>query len=111
MATPRSADVRDPLLAEALLRHEGQWVPMFLARAALGLTSVVWVSTAPDGAGSVALLSPVEASAWLRSRGDTKGSARVSGTPSPGSAWAVGLGASGASVWSLAMTPILTRGG
>lgn len=111
MATPRSADVRDPLLSEALLRHEGAWVPMFLARAALGLTSVVWVATTADGAGSVALLSPVEASAWLKSRGDTKGAARVAGTPTPGSAWGVGVGAGGHAVWPIAMTPILTRGG
>lgn len=111
MATPRTADARDPLLADALFRHEAAWVPMFLARAALGLTSVVWVSTTPDGEGGVALLSPVEASAWLRARGDAKGSARVSGTPSPGSAWGVGVGASGHAVWSIAMTPILTRGG
>ena len=110
MATPRATDARDPLLAEALLRHEAAWVPMFLARAALGLSSVVWVATTADGVGSVALLSPVEASAWLRARGDTKGSARVSGTATPGSAWAVGVGASGHAVWSLAMTPILTRG-
>ncbi len=70
----------------------------------------MWVATTADGAGSVALLSPVGASAWLRARGDTKGSARVSGTATPGSAWAVGVGASGHAVWSLAMTPILTRG-
>ena len=110
MATPRSVDVRDPLLADVLFRHEGSWVPMFLARAALGLTSVVWVTSTPDQVGSVALLSPVEASAWLRGRGDTKGSARVAGTPSPGSAWGLGVVASGHSVWSIAMTPILTRG-
>lgn len=110
MATPRATDARDPLLSEALLRHEGAWVPMFLARAALGLSSVVWVTTTPDGAGSVALLSPVEASAWLRARGDGKSSARVAGTASPGSAWAVGVGAGGHAVWPLAMTPILTRG-
>lgn len=110
MATPRSADVRDPLLAEVLLRHEAGWVPLFLARAALGLTSVVWVTTAPEGVGSVALLSPVEASALLRARGDTKGSARVAGTPTPGSAWGVGAGAGGHAVWPVAMTPILTRG-
>jgi hypothetical protein len=110
MATTRAGDARDPALAEVLLRHEAAWVPMFLARAALGLTSVVWVSAGPAGAGGVALLSPVEASAWLRARGDTKGSARVAGTPSPGSAWGVGQGAGGHAVWSIAMTPILTRG-
>ncbi len=110
MATTRSAEVRDPLLADVLFRHEDRWVPMFLARAALGLTSVVWVTTTPDQVGSVALLSPVEASAWLRARGDTRGSARVAGTPSPGSAWGLGVGAGAHSVWSIAMTPILTRG-
>lgn len=107
MASTRSSEVRDPKSAEALQRHQGSWVPVFLARAAHGLTSVVVVSATADGAGSVALLSPVEASALLKSRGDSKGSARVSGTPSPGSAWAVGLGDGGHSVWSLAMTPIL----
>ena len=86
-------------------------MPVFLSRAALGLTSVLWVATSPDGAGSVAVLSPVEASALLRTRGDTKGSARVAGTPTPGSAWGVGVGASGHAVWAVAMTPILTRGG
>lgn len=107
MASPRSSDVRDPKITEALSRHQGSWVPVFLARAALGSTSVVVASTSSDGVGSVALLSPVEASALLKSRGDSKGSARVSGTPAPGSAWAIGLGDQGHAVWSLAMTPIL----
>lgn len=110
MAAPRARDARDPACTDALARLEPAWVPMFLARAALGLSSVVWVEVAADGAASVALLAPSEASAWLKARGDTKGSARVAGTPSPGTAWALGQTPGGHAVWSLAMTPILTRG-
>lgn len=104
MASPRTTEGKDPKLNEILKRDEGAWVPMFLARAALGLSSVVVVSE-----GGVALVSAVEASALLRKREDTRGSAKVSGTASPGAAWAVFLGASEHSVVSLAMTPILTR--
>jgi hypothetical protein len=111
MASPRASDVRDPRLIEALRRHEGAWVLGFLARAAHGLASVVVVSAAPEGTGSVALLSPTEASALLRKAGDTRGSARVAGTPSPGSTWCIGLLDGAHAVWSLAMTPILARGG
>jgi hypothetical protein len=107
VATTRAGDARDPLIVDAMRRHEGAWVPMFLARAAMGLSSVVCVGA--DGDGSVALLSPAEASAWLKARGDGKGAARVVGTPTPGSAWGVGLSAAGHAVWSIAMTPILTR--
>ncbi len=110
MATPRSSEVRDPKSTETLHLHRGSWVPVFLARAALGLTSVVVVAATPDGAGSVALLSSAEASALLKSRGDTKGSARVVGTPTPGSAWAIALGDSGQSVWAVAMTPFFAEG-
>ncbi|MEI8257255.1 MAG: hypothetical protein WCJ30_16395 [Deltaproteobacteria bacterium] len=111
MASPRTADHGDPKLADAIVRNEASWVPVFLARAALGLPSVVLVSATPDGAGSVAILSSVEASALLRKRGDNRGSAKVAGTASPGSAWCIGLGEGSQSVWSLAMTPILTRAG
>lgn len=109
MAT-RSSDARDPRHTEALRRHEPSWVPVFLARAAQGLTSVVLVATTSDGQGSVALLSPVEASALLRKMSDTRGSAKVAGTPSPGTTWCVGVADADHAVWSLAMTAILTRG-
>jgi hypothetical protein len=108
MALRPKAGTPDPQLSEALKRHEASWVPGFLARAAHGLTSVVVVSTTTDG---VALLSPVEASALLRRRDDARGSAKVAGTPSPGTAWAIGLSGAPHAVWSLAMMPFLTRGG
>lgn len=101
----KSSEGRDPRLVEVLARHKGAWVPAFLARAALGCASVVVVSC--DGDGSVALVSPAEASAWLKRRGDAKGAAKVAGTAVPGAAWAVGITAAGAVVWALAMGPFL----
>ncbi len=109
MASSRTIEHGDPQLVETIALHEASWVPVFLARAALGLPSVMLASPTPDGAGSVAILSPVEASALLRKRGDARGSARVAGTASPGSAWCIGVRDDTHSVWSLAMTPILTR--
>jgi hypothetical protein len=110
MATKRAGEARDPQVSETLRRHEGAWVPVFLARASLGLTSVVVASAEPAGVGSVALLSPAEASAWLKKAGQTRGSSLVAGTPSPGNTWCVGLAGGEYSVFGLAMTPILTRG-
>jgi hypothetical protein len=109
MTTSRPSERGDPQLAEAIARHEPSWVPVFLARAALGLSSVIVVSADPEGIGSVAILSAVEASALLRKRGDTRGSARVAGTASPGSAWCIGVRSDSHAVWSLPITPILTR--
>lgn len=111
MATPHASDHGDPLLAEAIAHHKAEWVPVFLARAAIGLASVVVASVTPSGAGSVAIVSAAEASALLRRRGDTRGAARVAGTPSPGFAWCVGLADATHTVSRLAMTPILTGGG
>lgn len=110
MAPRASSDARDPKHTEALRAQEPAWVPMFLARAAQGLTSVVLVATGADGGSTVALLAPVEASALLKRLGDTRGSAKVAGTPSPGTTWCVGLAGDEHAVWSLAMTAILSRG-
>lgn len=88
---------------DALHLHRPAWVPVFLARAALGVASVVVVSLAPEGLGSVALLSPAEASALLKGRNDARGAARIAGTATPGSAWGVALADGESTVWPIAM--------
>ena len=60
-----------------------------------------------DVEGAVALVSPAEASAWLKQRGDAKGAAKVVGTATPGSAWAVAVTPDGAVVSPVAVAPFL----
>lgn len=101
----RSTGARAPQLAEALARHRGAWAPGLVARASLGLASVLVVGE--DAEAPVALVSPAEASALLKQRGDAKGAAKVVGTATPGSAWAVALSPEGASVAPVAVGPFL----
>jgi len=110
MATARKGDGVDPVFVEVLRRHAGQWAPVLVARAAYGLTSVLAVSPEPAGVGAVAVLSSAEASVILRGRNETRGAARVVGTAAPGSAWAMGIGPGGVSVWSAALGPFLAGG-
>jgi hypothetical protein len=104
-APPRSSAGRAPQLTEALARHQSSWAPVFVARATLGLPSVLVVPE--DVAGAVALVSPAEASAWLKQRGDAKAAAKVVGTATPGSAWAVAVTPEGAVVSPVAVAPFL----
>jgi len=76
---------------------------VFVARAALGLASVLVVLD--DGA--VAVASPAEASAWLKQRGEAKGAAKVVGTATPGSAWVVTVALDAVAVSAVAMAPFL----
>lgn len=92
--------------AEALALHRSSWAPVLVARAALGLASVLVVTDAADGA--VAVVSPAEASAWLKQRGEAKAAARVVGTATPGSAWVVTVVPGGVTVSPAAMAPFLT---
>jgi hypothetical protein len=104
-APPRSSAGRAPQLTEALARHQSSWAPVFVARATLGLPSVLVVPE--DVAGAVALVSPAEASAWLKQRGDAKAAAKVVGTATPGSAWAVAVTPEGVVVSPVAVAPFL----
>ena len=90
-------------LSEALARHQSSWAPVFVARAALGLASVLVVSD--DG--PVAVVSLAEASAWLKQRGEAKGAAKVVGTATPGSAWVVTVTLDTVAVSAVAMAPFL----
>jgi hypothetical protein len=101
----RSAATNAHQLFEALTRHQASWAPVFVARAALGLSSVLVAPSEADGA--VAVLSLAEASAWLKQRGEAKGAAKVVGTATPGSAWVVTITADGAAVSAVAMAPFL----
>lgn len=76
---------------------------MLVARAALGLASVLVVTDA-----AVAVVSPAEASAWLKQRGEAKAAARVVGTATPGSAWVVTVSPGAVAVSPAAMAPFLT---
>ena len=106
MKTPsRSAAGNAHQLAEALARHQASWAPVFVARAALGLASVLVVHSEADGA--VAVVSLAEASAWLKQRGEAKAAARVVGTATPGSAWVVTVTSGGVAVTAAAMAPFL----
>lgn len=107
MASTRKAEGVDPVFVEVLRRHAGRWAPVLVARAAYGLTSILAVSPDPPGEGAVAVLSAAEASAILRGRNETRGAARVVGTAAPGSAWAMGLGPAGVTVWSAPLGPFL----
>ncbi len=97
---PRTASGDAHPSAGALALHRASWAPVFVARASLGLASVLVVT---DGA--VAVVSPAEASAWLKQRGEAKASARVVGTATPGSAWVVTVVPGGVAVAAAAMTP------
>lgn len=104
MKTPsRTAPGNARPLAEALAPHQSSWAPVLVARAALGLASVLVVTDGADGA--VAVVSPAEASAWLKQRGEAKAAARVVGTATPGSAWVVTLTPGGVAVTAAAMAP------
>jgi len=111
VAARKTEGPSDPVFREVLSRHVGQWAPVLVARAAYGLSSVLVVGVEPAGVGAVAVLSPAEASALLRARNETRGAARVVGTAAPGSAWAVGVSATGATVWSAALGPYLQAAG
>lgn len=101
----RTAPGAAPRTAEALALHRSSWAPVLVARAALGLASVLVVTEAADGA--VAVVSPAEASAWLKQRGEARASARVVGTATPGSVWVVSVSPDGVAVTSAAMAPYL----
>ncbi len=105
MKTPPRAAGRVPQVAEALARHKASWAPVFVARAALGLPSVLVVAEDVDA--PVAVTSPAEASALLKQRGDARASAKVVGTATPGSAWAVAVTSEGVAVSPVAVAPYL----
>lgn len=92
-------------LSEALTRHQASWAPVFVARATLGLSSVLVVRSEADA--PVAVVSLAEASAWLKQRGEAKGAAKVVGTATPGSAWVVTVTVDGAAVSAVTMAPFL----
>lgn len=102
----RSPSGNAPPPAAALTRHRSSWAPVLVARAALGLPSVLVVTDAADA--DVAVVSPAEASAWLKQRGEAKAAARVVGTATPGSAWVVTVSPGGVAVSPAAMGPFLT---
>lgn len=106
MKTPsRSAAGHAHQLSEALARHQSSWAPVFVARAALGLSSVMVVPDDADGA--VAVVSLAEASAWLKQRGEAKSAAKVVGTAAPGSAWVITVTLDAVAVSAVAMAPFL----
>lgn len=105
MKTPSRDVRRAPQAAEALALHKDTWGRVFVARAALGLPSVLVVGD--DPAAAVAVVAPAEASALLKQRGDARGAARVVGTATPGSVWTVSFAPEGAAVAAVALGPYL----
>ena len=105
MKNPPRAAGRPSQVAESLAQHRASWAPVFVARAALGLPSVLVLAEAAES--PVAVVSPAEASALLKQRGDTRGAAKVVGTATPGSAWAVAVTSEGVAVSPVAVAPYL----